>query len=251
MELTVEIAAALEAGRQRTLELLAPFDDDFLRTQHSTLMSPLVWDLAHVGNYEEIWLVRSLGGDAIRPDIDDLYDAFRHPRAGRPSLPLLSPDEARSYIAAVRERALHLVDETDETSFVHRMVVQHEHQHDETMLATIQLSGVEFEPGRTPVASGAGGGVEFDLGRVAIGTSDDAWAYDNERPAHEVDLAPFQIDRSPVRNRDYVEFVADGRLRRSAAVDPRRMEVASGGAGCGAALLDERRRQRLVGDPLR
>src|SRR3954454_19246174 len=121
MELTVDIAAALEAGRQRTLELLAPFDDDFLRAQHSTLMSPLVWDLAHVGNYEEIWLVRSLGGDAIRPDIDDLSDAFRHPRAGRPSLPLLSPDEARSYIAAVRERALHFVDETDETSFVHRM----------------------------------------------------------------------------------------------------------------------------------
>ena len=111
------------------------------RAQHSTLMSPLAWDLAHIGNYEEQWLVRELGGDGLRPDLDDLYDAFRHPRAGRPALPLLSPHDARAYIADVRERALDLVEQADERSFVHRMVIQHEHQHDETMLATIQLSG--------------------------------------------------------------------------------------------------------------
>ena len=35
---------------------------------------------------------------------------------------------------------------SDDTSFVHRMVVQHEHQHDETMLATIQLSAIQYEP---------------------------------------------------------------------------------------------------------
>jgi iron(II)-dependent oxidoreductase len=207
MELTLDIASALEEGRRRTLDLLAPFDDDFLRAQHSMLMSPLVWDLAHVGNYEEIWLVRSLGGDALRPDLDDLYDAFRHPRAGRPALPLLSPDEARSYIAAVRERALELV---DDTSFVHRMVVQHEHQHDETMLATIQLSPIEYEAPGVQAGSPAGGSVDLDLGCAVIGTRDDPWAYDNERPAHEVELAPYRIDRSPVRNRDYLEFVRTG-----------------------------------------
>ena len=49
-------------GRQRTLDLLAPFDDDFLTAQHSPLMSPLAWDLAHIGNYEDQWLVRALGG---------------------------------------------------------------------------------------------------------------------------------------------------------------------------------------------
>src|SRR3954447_16715305 len=220
VDVTLDLAAALDAGRQRTLDLLAPFDDDFLRAQHSPLMSPLVWDLAHVGNYEEIWLVRSLGGDAIRPDIDDLYDAFRHPRAGRPTLPLLSPDEARSYIAEVRERASEFV---DEPSFVHRMVVQHEHQHDETMLATIQLSGVEYEPPFTDSARVLGhqmpenalkvvaGGVTVGGGGAAVvGTSDDPWAYDNERPAHEVHLAPFEIDRAPVRNGEFLHFIAAG-----------------------------------------
>jgi iron(II)-dependent oxidoreductase len=214
MELTLDMTAALAAGRQRTLDQLAPFDDDFLRAQHSTLMSPLVWDLAHVGNYEEIWLVRSLGGDALRPELDDLYDAFRHPRAGRPALPLLSPNDARSYIAAVRELALELA---DNPSFVHLMVVQHEHQHDETMLATIQLSGVEYQPwvrdsaranGRMSARNALEGKVGG--GSFVIGTDNDPWAYDNERPAHEVQLLPFRIDRSPVTNGEYVEFIASG-----------------------------------------
>jgi iron(II)-dependent oxidoreductase len=209
----MDVTPALEAGRQRTLDLLAPFDDDFLCAQHSRLMSPLVWDLAHVGNYEELWLVRALGGEAVRPDIDDLYDAFRHPRAGRPQLPLLSPSDARSYIASVREHALDFV---DEDGFVHRMVIQHEHQHDETMLATIQLSGADYLPPRferaerdsmTETARRTLGGT------YVIGTSDDPWAYDNERPAHEVDLAPFTIDPLPVTNGDFLAFIADGGYR--------------------------------------
>ena len=81
----------LNAARQRTLDLLAPFDDDFLTAQHSPLMSPLAWDLAHIGNYEDQWLVRSLGGDGVGPQHDELYDAFRHPRADRPTLPYSAP----------------------------------------------------------------------------------------------------------------------------------------------------------------
>jgi iron(II)-dependent oxidoreductase len=40
--------------------------------------------------------------------------------------------------------------------------------------------------------------------------STDPWAYDNERPAHEVDLPSFQIDRAPVTNAEYAAFVAAG-----------------------------------------
>ena len=42
----------LVAARQRSLDLLEGLSDDQLTAQHSPLMSPLVWDLAHVGNYE-------------------------------------------------------------------------------------------------------------------------------------------------------------------------------------------------------
>ena len=87
----------LTRSRDRSAALTDAVDDDDLVRQHSPLMSPLVWDLAHIGNQEELWLVRDVGGrEPVRHDIDDLYDAFKHPRADRPALPLLGPAEARA-----------------------------------------------------------------------------------------------------------------------------------------------------------
>jgi iron(II)-dependent oxidoreductase len=215
-----ELAAALEAARARSLALLEPLSDDDLLRQHSPLMSPLVWDLAHVGNYEDLWLVRSAGSlDGVRPDLDDIYDAFRHPRAGRPALPLLAPGPAQSYIAEVRARAVEVLDRADvddpAVGFLFRMVVQHEHQHDETMLATLQLmEGEGYRPKRAEPAGDIGVGPAGELfvagGRFLMGAEGEAWAYDNELPAHEVDVADFFIDAAPVRNRDYFAFIADG-----------------------------------------
>ncbi len=224
------IVEELERARRRTLDLLAPFDDAFLTAQHSPLMSPLAWDLAHIGNYEDLWLVRALGGVAVGPQHDDLYDAFRHPRADRPSLPLLSPSQARAYVAEVRDRALTLLDREAvrpadprllDDGFVYGMVVQHEHQHDETMLATLQLSGTPVFSSEEETSchaprslrkavAGADEMVVVPGGTVAIGTSDVPWAYDNERPEHLVELAPYLIDAAPVTNRAYAEFIASG-----------------------------------------
>ena len=69
-------------------------------------MSPLVWDLAHIGNQEELWLLRDVGGrEPILPEtVDQLYDAFQHPRADRPSLPLLDPPRPARYVGEVREQ---------------------------------------------------------------------------------------------------------------------------------------------------
>ena len=100
------IANQLIAARERS-HVLTALEDASLISQVSPLMSPLVWDLAHIGNYEELWLLREVAGIApMRPEIDGLYDAFEHPRATRPSLPLLGPGEARSYIGTVRDKVL-------------------------------------------------------------------------------------------------------------------------------------------------
>ncbi len=216
------MAEDLEAARRRSLDLLEPLDEDDLRRQHSPLMSPLVWDLAHVGNFEELWLLREVARvAAIDPSLDDLYDAFRHPRPNRPALPLLGPAEARRYIADVRGRVLDTLDQIDlqeerpllARGFVYGMVVQHEHQHDETMLATLQLmDGPGYRPLAPPPPAGAAvpDEVEIPAGPFVMGTDDEAWAYDNERPAHVVDLPAFRIDAAPVTNGAYAGFVADG-----------------------------------------
>ena len=167
-DLRQRLADELEAVRRRSLDLLAPLDDDDLLRQHSPLMSPLVWDLAHVGNFEELWLLREVAGAApIDAALDDIYDAFRHPRPNRPSLPLLGPAESRRYLVDVRGRALDPWSGPTSTwataadgpllagGYVYGMVVQHEHQHDETMLATLQLMGGD---GYRPLAPAAPGG---------------------------------------------------------------------------------------------
>ncbi|HYX44966.1 MAG TPA: SUMF1/EgtB/PvdO family nonheme iron enzyme, partial [Acidimicrobiales bacterium] len=220
------VARELDAVRRRSLGLLDPLPDAELVRQHSPIMSPLVWDLAHVGNYEELWLLRAVAGaPAIDAALDDLYDAFRHPRPDRPALPLLGPAQARHYVADVRGRALDVLEaaELDPASplladaFVYRMVVQHEHQHDETMLATLQLmAGEGYRPLAPPPPAGAplaGAEVRVPAGPFVMGTDDDPWAYDNERPSHVVDLDEYWIDAAPVTNRRYAEFVEDGGYR--------------------------------------
>jgi len=90
------IARELVGARQRTRLLTDSVDEADLVRQHSPLMSPLVWDLAHIANQEELWLLREVGGrEPMHPEIDPLYDAFEHPRSERPTLPLLPPAEAR------------------------------------------------------------------------------------------------------------------------------------------------------------
>lgn len=224
MELKEQIARSLDGGRDRSLSLLAPLSEDELVRQHSPLMSPLVWDLAHVGNYEDQWLVRALGGAGLGDRYDEIYDAFVHPRRTRSTLPLLGPSAARTYIDAVRRRALDLLDAADlardgadpllHDGFVYGMVVQHEHQHDETMLATLQLME---GPGYRPTMSSPPPGREPEDDEVLVpggpftmGTDTEPWAYDNERPAHVVDVAAFHIDTTPVTNEAYAEFVAGG-----------------------------------------
>jgi iron(II)-dependent oxidoreductase len=212
------VAAELEAARSRTTALLEPFSDDQLTQQVSPLMSPLVWDLAHIGHFEELWISRRLGGAApIHADADDTYDAFAHVREERPSLELLDPRATRSYLDDVRARSLRVLEETELEEddpllcggFAFGLVVQHEQQHVETLLQTIQLSGWEH-PGGTPGAiAGNMGDVAVEAGSFVMGGNDD-WAYDNERPAHESETGAYRIDVEPVSNHDYAAFLAAG-----------------------------------------
>jgi iron(II)-dependent oxidoreductase len=218
------IARELTGARQRTTLLTDSVDETDLVRQHSPLMSPLVWDLAHIANQEELWLLRAVGGrEPMHPEIDPLYDAFEHPRGERPTLPLLPPGEARAYAHEVRGRVLDLLDQADFTgsrlasgAFAFGMIAQHEQQHDETMLITHQLrrGGPALSappPGPPPPdALSLPREVLVPGGPFTMGTSTEPWALDNERPAHTVQVPAFYLDTTPVTNAAYAEFIADG-----------------------------------------
>jgi len=225
MDLKDRISTDLDEARRRTEELLAPVDDERLTTQYDHLMSPPVWDYAHIGVFEELWLVQRLSG---APPMDDelmrTYNAIDTPRVVRGRRELLDRARSAAYMEEVRRRALALLEEVSldaehpllRDGFVYDLVVQHEHQHDETILQTLQLTPGTYR--ETLPELPAGRPVEHDMvsvpaGRYPIGT--DAHApYDNEHGRHEVELAAFAIDRFPVTNGQYLEFLADGGYRR-------------------------------------
>ncbi|MDT5224400.1 MAG: gamma-glutamyl hercynylcysteine S-oxide synthase, partial [Mycobacterium sp.] len=157
------LAGDLERARTRTLRLV-DFDDAELHRQYDPLMSPLVWDLAHIGQQEELWLLR--GGNPDRPgrlppEIEGLYDAFVHSRASRVELPLLSPAKARSFCRTVRDAALDALDALDDQpdeQFKFGLVVSHENQHGETMLQALNLrTGAPLLGETSPVPAGRPG----------------------------------------------------------------------------------------------
>jgi len=227
VETRLEIRRALERGRESTTALLEPVPDDELVATVSPAVPPLVWSYAHVARFEEQWLLRTVGGaGAIRDVHDHVYDAFRHERTNGTKLPALNPNAVRAYAGDVRERALDLLEHIDlETpdvlvrrGFVFGLVLQNELQSQESMLEALQRRTRNEYPvvdGTAPDRA-PGGPDEIDVpgGSFTLGAEHEPWAYDNELDPHDVELPPFRIDRAPVTNGEFAEFV-DSRGYRS------------------------------------
>jgi iron(II)-dependent oxidoreductase len=229
----VAIVQKLEEARERTRLLLEPVSDEDLAAQHDQIMSPLVWDYGHIGNYEELWLLnQSFGRSFSERELYDMYDASIHSREVRPSLDLLDRKDAGHYLDAVRKAAVEAFEEADldedpllKDGFVYNMILQHEAQHNETMLQTLQLMqsrSYEPEPRVEPPSSGEPYGkmVFIPSGPFVMGTDEQALALDNERGAHTVEVPDFHLDRVPVTNEAYLEFVEDGGYEREKLWDP-------------------------------
>lgn len=227
--LQTQLESLLAHARERTLTLVGPLSDEEVHEQPLTFLSPLVWDLGHIANFEHVWLVRAFGAaTSTDEDLDLLYNAFDTPRPVRSSMPLLPRPEALAYLEQVRTESLAVLRHLDldddapllQDGAVHRMISQHESQHQETMLQSFAMR--ELTPatpwaGAPPVHSR----VVDDAARVTVpggpfrlGTDDLGWSYDNERPAATVVVPSFQIDRFPVTTRRFAEFVADDGYRR-------------------------------------
>jgi len=221
------IAAGLDDARRRTVALVAGVDDPRMQAQPDPILSPLVWDYGHVGVYEELWLVDALSGE--RPQDERrmaMYDAFSNPRRTRAGLSLMSRAEVETYRDSVRRRALALLDEADldspddallQDGYVYGLVTQHEHQHCETMLQSLQILPGGHRPVLPPLPRPRPDvrrdSVTVPAGAYLVGNARHE-PYDNESPQHEVRLDGFRIDRFPVTCGDYLRFMADGGYER-------------------------------------
>src|SRR5438477_2818810 len=103
-------------------------------------------------------------------------------------------------------------------------ILEHEAMHQETLLymwhrlpVEQKRAPAEYTP-RTGGAPPAAGSIEVPAGRATLGVNRESatFGWDNEFPAHAVDVAAFRIDRHDVTNARFQEFVEAGGYR-----DPR------------------------------
>jgi gamma-glutamyl hercynylcysteine S-oxide synthase len=217
-----QVLQAFAAAREHTLALVAELDDEQLERVHSPIMSPLVWDLGHIAAYEDLWLGERYGSlELLRPELATLYDAFETPRAVRGEIEALGPAAAKDYMAAVSARTAEVIATRGVgDGALCEMVLRHELQHSETMRQTLDIAGLlaaadEALMNAPLPPEGAGADwLEIPGGTFAMGAPDHGFAYDNERPRHDVELAAFRIARRPVSNASWLHFSEGGGYER-------------------------------------
>jgi len=232
--MNVEWRETLRRTRARTRNLVAAVPEEFLYRQVVDYLSPLAWDLGHIAEFEELWLVRTLRGRDDMGGLEGVYDPFDFPREARGDLTLPGCDELLAHMDDVRERALCELDgpvakgaeRLLDGGFLVNMVCQHEGQHQETMLQALDFPAERWgvrrlDPGSPWAEEAVDVPAVDDEERVAIpggpfllGTDDRSRAYDNEKGQHELDIAAFGIDRFPVSVRRWRLFLADGGYER-------------------------------------
>lgn len=219
------IEAALHQGRARLLALFAAYREGFLRVPHESVLNPPLWELGHLGWFEEFWIARNsqrlrgAGADPQAPrspslmaQSDSLYDSSRVAHASRWDLPLPGPDETLAYVGRVRERSLALLraSEADDASlYFFRLILFHADMHREAWVTMAQHLGVPLA-GLAPAVVTAEGQWRLPAGAFRRGSAGAGFAFDNELAPHDVSVDAFTIDRAPVTWRRYLPFIEAG-----------------------------------------
>ncbi len=218
----------LEA-RKVELALFDGLADSQLLGEKAHFLEPPIWEVGHVGWFQEYWILRHLGGaqGSILPGADAIYDSFNVSYRLRWDHPFPSRDSTLRYVAEVLERSLARLDghaPTAQEEYFYMLAALHEGMHSENLTLILHTLGYgppafpSFHPAAAspPVdASYAAHDVEVPGGTFMLGASEDEpFVFDNEKWAHPVLVKPFRIAATPVTNAQYQEFVDDRGYRR-------------------------------------
>ncbi len=245
-----DLARALTAGRAHSLRLFSSTRAELggrLEIPCSEAVNPPLWELGHLGWFEEFWIARNterLRGPAARleapraapllPKADALYNSSTVAHASRWHLDL--PDAARTltYLAQSRERTLRLLSHIaadDDALYFFRLVLMHEAMHGEAGAMIAQTLALDIgdalpstAPAAAPVAQGVPDTLALPARTATVGSPVRGFVFDNELGEHTVDVAAFDIDSSPVTWGAYLPFIEAG------GYDDRRCWTATGWA---------------------
>lgn len=213
-------------ARQRSLDLVSDLDDGQLMGPRLSIVNPLLWEIGHLAWFQEWWVLRhGLGRPPLRADADALWDSSAVAHDTRWDLPLPARSETVGYMHEVRDHVLALLGRGDlspELLYLVRYTVFHEDMHGEAFMYTRQtlayppppLSGARA-PGSVAAAI-AEGDCQLPGGHFRLGAErSESFVFDNEKWAHDVELAPFAIARRAVTQAEFAAFVEDGGYARA------------------------------------
>jgi ergothioneine biosynthesis protein EgtB len=189
--------------------------------------SPVKWHLAHSSwFFETVILAGRQGYQAFDPRFSFLFNSYyealgpRHARPRRGLLTRPSLDEVLAYRAHV-DAAMR---EACADGGLHEAIVlglNHEQQHQELILTDIKhaffqnpLLPAYRADKPAPHAPQAMEWLQHPGGLSLIGYDGNGFAFDNERPRHQVLLRPFSMASRAVTNGEYLGFIAEGGYRR-------------------------------------
>lgn len=170
------------------------------------IVNPPRWEVGHVGWFQEFWCLRQKGAASILPNADALYNSATVAHDSRWGLPLPSFADTIAY----RDRVLERILKVGADPYFLGLAVRHERMHAEAFHYTRQTLGYPAPAGlrSSPQIEKEQGDLKIAGGPFRLGAEKDAaFAFDNEKWAHVVLLAPFRISRRLVTNGEYLEFV--------------------------------------------
>ncbi len=226
-----ELALALQSARADTLRTFSAFERSLpgLQVPYSLEVNPPLWELGHIGWFQEWWLARNpqrARGTAADPDAprlqgvragaDALYDSGRVPHATRWSLPLPTPQATREDLERQLERTLALLQAASEDAdrYFYLLALLHEDMHHEAAVYTAQTLGLDLDDSRwqpqplpQPRRALCLDAVGYVLGQDRLAPG---FAFDNELGREEVELKGYTIDSQVLLWGEYLPFVEAG-----------------------------------------
>jgi ergothioneine biosynthesis protein EgtB len=193
-------------------------------------VSPPKWHLAHTSWFFETFLLKPYlkGYREYHPDYVRLFNSY-YEQVGeyqpRPQRGLLSRPTVkqiytyREHVDAAMQQLLTQITHPEWKHIEFRSIIglNHEQQHQELLLTDIKhiFASNPLRPVYRDLPHAVGSTVDLQWidqagGLIEIGADGNTFAYDNERPRHQVFLQPFKLASRPVTNAEYLDFINDG-----------------------------------------
>jgi iron(II)-dependent oxidoreductase len=219
---------ALADARRTELELFDGLADTQMLGVKAHFLEPPIWEMGHVGWFQEYWILRHLDrAEALLPGSDGIYDSFNVSYKLRWGHQYPSRRETEAFIGEVLKRStgrLESREPTEEEAYFYTLAALHEDMHTENLTLILHTLGharpslslfdsaaadPPLDPSYRPQDVAVPGGT-FRLGA----TPAEPFVFDNEKWAHPVEVRPFRIASTPVTNGEFQAFVDDGGYRR-------------------------------------